>query len=90
MIYLLHFSKAFKHAKHYMGFTDDLEERLARHQAGDGSKLLRAVKLAGIEFQVVRTWPGGRVFERRLKRRKDTPKLCPACNPKALNRGNYE
>lgn len=91
MIYLIHFAKPFKHAKHYMGFTDgDIDARINRHRAGDGSKLLRAVKQAGIGYRVVRTWSGGRLFERRLKRRKNTPKLCPICNPRAMSRGNYE
>lgn len=30
-IYLLHFSKPYKHARHYIGYTDDLDKRLARH-----------------------------------------------------------
>ena len=90
MIYLLHFSRPLKHAKHYMGYAEDIEARLARHRSGDGARLLRAVLAEGIEFELVRTWPGGRVFERKLKRRRDTPKLCPICNPQAMSRGNYK
>jgi len=33
-VYLLHFDKRLKHAGHYMGVTDDLPARLARHRAG--------------------------------------------------------
>jgi len=85
-IYLLHFAKPFKHAKHYMGFTEDLDARIERHRAGDGARLLRVVKDAGIAFEVARTWIGDRTLERRLKKRKDAPKLCPICNSNALNR----
>jgi hypothetical protein len=38
----------------------------------------------GIGFEVVRTWPGGRELERRLKDRHDAPRLCPVCNPAVL------
>lgn len=89
-IYLIHFAKPYKHSRHYMGFTDDLDARIERHRAGDGARLLRVIKDAGIDFEVARTWPGGRLFERRLKRRRDSPKLCPVCNPEAMRRGNYE
>ena len=80
MIYLLHFSRPFKHATHYIGFTSkDLEGRLAYHSAGKGSKLLKAVAEAGISWTVARTWPGGRNEERRLKNQKNAPRLCPIC-----------
>jgi len=90
VIYLLHFAKPFKHAKHYMGFTEDLDARIERHRAGDGARLLRVVTDAGIGFEVARTWPGDRTLERRLKKRKDDPNLCPVCTPSALNHGNYK
>jgi len=40
----------------------------------------------GITWRCVRTWQGDRKLERKLKRRKEGPALCPICNPKALNR----
>ncbi len=80
MIYLLHFEKPFKHAKHYLGFTDDLERRIERHKRGDGSKLIAAVVKANIGFVLARVWPeGDRNFERKLKNGKNTPRLCPLC-----------
>ena len=90
MVYLLHFSKAFKHAKHYLGFCKDLNARLERHAKGDGARILAVCREQGITWQVARTWQGSRLFERKLKRRRDSPKLCPICNPKALSRGNYK
>jgi hypothetical protein len=42
---------------------------------------MREVSRQGIGFLVVATWPGTRYDERRLKRRKNSPKLCPVCQP---------
>lgn len=93
----MHFERPFKHAKHYIGFVDTaggrdpqraLETRLDYHRKGQGSKLLRAVSLAGISFEVVRTWPtGDRTMERRLKGHSST-RYCPSCSgERAWNRG---
>jgi predicted GIY-YIG superfamily endonuclease len=83
IVYLIHFETPLKHARHYLGFTNsDLEDRLARHRAGGGSKLMRAIKEAKINWSVVRTWEGENVdrnFERRLKNRKQTHVFCPIC-----------
>lgn len=79
-IYLVHLHRPYRHARHYLGWAADVERRLAEHRAGRGSPLLRAAAAAGIEFQVVRTWPGTRFEERRLHRFKNTPaRLCPIC-----------
>jgi predicted GIY-YIG superfamily endonuclease len=86
IIYLLHFARPYKRAKHYMGFTTDLTRRLARHARGDGARLMAAVVGAGIAFELARQWPGDRNTERALKRQKDAPMLCPICNPRAMNR----
>ena len=41
---------------------------------------MEVIAAAGIGWKVVRTWAGDRAFERRLKRRKNTPRrLCPVC-----------
>lgn len=78
-VYLLHLSEPYKHAKHYVGSADDLDARLAQHAAGQGARLLEVVASAGITWQLARTWPGDRQFERQIKRRKDAPRLCPIC-----------
>ncbi len=41
-IYLLHFSCRYRHAQHYLGFTDDIDRRLAEHLAGRGSPCRRS------------------------------------------------
>lgn len=82
MIYILHFDTSYHHAKHYVGYCADgtLEQRLARHRAGQGSRLMLAIELAGIGFTVALTHPGDRHFERKLKRAKNTSRFCPLCS----------
>jgi len=90
IVYLICFQNHFKHARHYLGFAkNDVEKRLEKHRKGQGSKLLRAVASAGIEFDVIRTWSNvDRHFERRLKNMKNTKAMCPLCNPaNALKNG---
>ena len=86
MIYLIHFDKKFKHALHYLGFCEEggLPRRIARHKAGRGAKLLKAVTAAGIAWEVVRVWSNGtRDEERKLKNRKKSSELCPLCSKKS-------
>ncbi len=78
-IYLIHFSEAYKHARHYIGLTDDLEARLSAHASGQGARLMEVITNAGIKWEVARTWSGNRKLERKLKNRKHTPRLCPVC-----------
>jgi len=85
-ICLLHLDKPLRHARHYVGLADDLDARLERHASGNGARMLAVCRERGITWQLVRTWQGDRNFERRLKNRRETPRLCPVCNPKALNR----
>ena len=79
MVYLIHFDRPYKRAKHYIGFTDNLDARMDCHRHGHGSKLLKAVNDAGIGYRVVRTWDGDRSVERRLKNWKKASDLCPVC-----------
>jgi len=83
MVYLLHFDRPLHHARHYLGSTADLDARLAEHRAGTGARLVAVMRSLGIGFTLARTWPGDRKTERRLKRRKEGPRLCPICHPKA-------
>lgn len=90
MIYLVHFERPYKHARHYLGFTDlPLPERFARHcsnaQKRRGSALMRAVMEAGIGFKIVRTWPGDRTRERQLKGNSHA-RRCPVCQGKVSYR----
>ncbi len=81
MVYLIHFKEKFGHAQHYIGYTGNLKKRIYDHKSTcKGAKLLQAVRNAGIDFEVVRTWPDGdRTFERKLHNRKNSHQLCPVC-----------
>lgn len=79
-IYLLHFDRSYKHARHYLGYTENLEQRLAQHRAGRGSPLVVAAIADGISFRVAATWPGDRSRERKLHNYKNSrARLCPIC-----------
>lgn len=85
MVYLLHFDKPYHHARHYLGSTDNLENRLAEHRGGKGARLMEVISDAHIGFVVARTWLGGRDLERKLKRRHDSPALCPICRRRIVS-----
>jgi hypothetical protein len=81
-VYLIHFDVAYKHARHYLGWTLDLLARLQAHQDGRGARLMEVITGAGITWQLARTWPGGRDRERAIKNRHEAPRLCPLCSPR--------
>ena len=91
-VYLIHFDRSYKHSRHYLGYAEDLAARVERHRAGAGARLMEVISAAGITWRVARTWPGDRGLERKLKRRKDAPHICPICaGEKAMRRANnYE
>jgi predicted GIY-YIG superfamily endonuclease len=79
VIYLLHFDRAFGHARHYMGSAQNLEQRLAEHRNGKGARLMFSVAHAGISWRLARTWTGGRRRERQLKAQVGHSRHCPIC-----------
>lgn len=89
-VYLLHFDRPFKHARHYVGFAADdrVHERIDEHYAatlGDGKhhRLMQHVRAAGISFTLARLWPAGdRAKERALKHR-GKARACPICRAEA-------
>jgi predicted GIY-YIG superfamily endonuclease len=89
-VYLLHFDRPYAHARHYLGYAADLDARLAQHASGNGARLLQVVMEAGISWTLARTWPGGREVEHRLKRQKNSPRLCPICQAQAQARKGKE
>ena len=78
-VYLLHFDAPYRHARHYVGYTDNLPRRLEEHRKGTGARLMEVIKDAGIGFTVARTWAGDRATERRKKRSGSRALLCPLC-----------
>lgn len=79
IIYLLHFDTPFKHAKHYKGFTTNLEQRMKEHGTGRGARLMEVIHAAGITWQLAATWNGTKRLERQIKNRGGAAKLCPIC-----------
>jgi len=78
-VYLLHLDPPLKHARHYTGWTHDLDQRMEAHRSGRGARLMEVIKEAGGTFRLVRTWPGSRALERAIKDQKNAPQLCPEC-----------
>ena len=87
-VYLLHFDQPYKHARHYVGWAQNVKRRLAEHAAGRGARLLAVVREAGIGWQLARMWPGGRARERQIKRQGGHARKCPLCGvrPRCLPR----
>src|SRR5262245_50756422 len=79
VVYLLHFDRPYRHARHYTGWASDLDRRLAEHACGRGARLLAVITEAGIGWTVARTWCGTRSFERALKRQGGASRRCPLC-----------
>lgn len=79
-VYLIHFSPSYKHAKHYLGWAEDIDRRLAEHEIGAGARLTQVAVDAGCRLILARVWEDGdRTLERKLKNRKNAPALCPIC-----------
>ena len=82
-IYLLHFERRYGHAGHYLGWAKHLDKRLAHHGKASGARLMQVVREAGIDWQLARTWKGGRDRERRLKNQGGKSRMCPLCGVQA-------
>jgi len=80
-VYLIHFDVPYHHARHYVGWSGDIESRLALHRKGSSkARLMEVVHDAGIGWHVAWVWPGeDRTFERMIKDRKHTARFCPIC-----------
>lgn len=78
-IYLVHFERPYQHARHYVGWSSQMERRHKDHANGNGSKLLAAVRAAGIPWVIARTWQGTRTEERRIHSARANCRKCPIC-----------
>jgi len=82
-VYLIHFETPYHHARHYIGYSPNIEERIKKHRAGNGARLMEVVNEAKIAWRVAFIWPNAdRAFERKLKDRHGAGKLCPICKGK--------
>jgi len=82
-IYLLHFHRPLKHARHYTGWAKDVVARVREHQRGceHSSRLMQAVIAAGIGFDVVRVWTGKTRIDERQMKKHGAGRRCPICTP---------
>jgi hypothetical protein len=85
VIYMLHFDRPYRHARHYVGWTDDLLHRLSRHATGNGARLVEVIWAAGIGFTLVRICEGTRHTERAIKNAGGAVRYCPVCTPRPRN-----
>ena len=86
-VYLLHISPPYRHARHYIGYTErEVMERVHDHFGsgrGRQSPLVRAAIAAGCTVVIARIWPDGdRALEQKFKKWRKGPLLCPKCNAK--------
>jgi predicted GIY-YIG superfamily endonuclease len=68
MLYLLHFDPRYRHAGHYLGYTEDLPKRFALHIQGKGSPLVKAAVNNGSRIVLVRVWDEDGNAEQEIKR----------------------
>jgi predicted GIY-YIG superfamily endonuclease len=85
VIYMLCFSQPYRHARHYVGWTEDLLDRLDTHAKGQGARLVEVITQAGIGFTLVRICEGTRRTERAIKNAGGAVRYCPVCTPHPRN-----
>jgi predicted GIY-YIG superfamily endonuclease len=85
VIYMLHFDQPYRHARHYVGWTEDLLDRLDRHATGHGARLIAVIWQAGIGFSAVRICEGTRTTERAIKNAGGSVRYCPTCTTHPRN-----
>ena len=82
-VYVIHLEQPLGHARHYIGYADNIARRVQEHLDCRGGRLLCAAVRKDIPFEVVRIYPGeGRSFEKRLKLSKVGGRYCPVCIPR--------
>lgn len=83
-VYVLHFEEPLSHAKHYVGSSEKLRERLTAHANGAGSNLCRVLWQAGIEWHLgglyTTSHAGIRRIERGLKNQHNAHRYCSTCS----------
>ena len=84
-VYVIHFNKPYKHAKHYTGIAKNVPKRMKEHKGGYGARLLRVLKDNNIGFRwniIVEypTFSEAKQHEKKLKTKIKKPqRYCPIC-----------
>lgn len=82
VVYLLHFSEPYKHARHFIGAAPSLTHVLDviyEPAKFSRSPLLIAAHAAGVRFQIANLIEGDARWRARLRARKDAPAICSIC-----------
>jgi predicted GIY-YIG superfamily endonuclease len=84
-VYLLHFERpVYGTSRHYIGFTTNLEQRLAMHRSGHGARITSIAAKKGIAWELAYVWEDGdKELERYLKKGGRGRKYCAICSPQA-------
>jgi hypothetical protein len=96
-VYLLHIEPAYRHARHYVGWTEEhtVTHRVNQHLSGGckATPLVIAALMAGSRVTLARAWEGAafdRAFERKLKERGGASRArrCPLCRQQIRKGGH--
>ena len=83
LIYLICFDEHLHHAKHYVGSTINLYERLNKHANGKGAAITRHLFQTDRNWELKRLWIANdldsRTPEQLLKAQHNSPSYCPGC-----------
>ncbi len=71
-VYVIHFDKPYKHAKHYTGIALNVNKRMKEHKGGYGSKLMKVIteNNIGFRYNIIAEYPNysrAKTEEKRLK-----------------------
>lgn len=80
--YLIHFDRPVggSKAQHYLGFSTDLQRRIAQHRASEGSAITARANALGIGWRVVRVWRDADLDAEQALKAMLPKNLCPYCN----------
>jgi predicted GIY-YIG superfamily endonuclease len=84
-VYVIHFDKPYKHAKHYTGIAKNVEKRMKLHRSGNGSKLMAVLNRnnIGFKYNIIAEYDGyseAKTHEKHLKTKVKKPQRhCPIC-----------
>ena len=86
-VYLLHFNQPVKYDKanqygdsrHYVGKSENIENRVYQHVSADGSEMTKAAAVQGIGFLLAATYPGDASDKKERYVQKNVSTLCIYC-----------
>ena len=85
VIYMLHFDQPYKHARHYVGWTDDLLDRLDTHARGHGARLVAVIGTPGSASPWSASARAPAASNAPSRTQAEQVRYCPACTPHPRN-----